>query len=72
MQQARDVREEFCECLQMKFTLPLGEIQQAGAPAAAAKSVTPCFSTVSDCKRGIHGVGRGSIIEFDIVLSFFL
>jgi len=27
----------------MKFTSPLGEIQQAGAPDTCAKCVTPCF-----------------------------
>jgi len=27
----------------MKFTSPLGGIQQVGAPETAAKSVTPCF-----------------------------
>jgi len=38
------IREEFCDGLEMKFTLPLGEMQQAGAPETAAKSVTPCFA----------------------------
>jgi len=28
----------------MKFTSPLGEIQQAGTPETPAKSATPCFS----------------------------
>jgi len=28
----------------MKFTSPLGDTQQAGAPETPAKSVTPCFT----------------------------
>jgi len=28
----------------MKFTSPLRDIQQAGAPETVAKSVTPCFT----------------------------
>jgi len=27
----------------MKFTSPLGDIQQASAPETPGKSVTPCF-----------------------------
>ena len=34
-----------------KFTSLLGEIQQAGASETAGKSVTPCFTLVSDYKR---------------------
>jgi len=37
--------------LEIKFTLLLGEIQQAGASETAGKSVTPCFTLVSDYKR---------------------
>jgi len=39
------IREEFCDGLEMKFTLPLGVIQQVGAPEIAAKNVTPYFFT---------------------------
>jgi len=35
----------------MKFTSPLGDIQQAGAPETPAKSVTPCLLSVSDYKH---------------------
>jgi len=28
----------------MKFTSPLGDIQQAGVPETVAKSGTPCFT----------------------------
>jgi len=34
-----------------KFTSLLGEIKQAGASETAGKSVTPCFTLVSDHKR---------------------
>jgi len=34
----------FCDGLEMMLTLPVGGIQQAGAPETAAKSVTPCFT----------------------------
>jgi len=34
----------FCDGLEMKFTSPLGGIQQVGAPETAAKSVTPCLT----------------------------
>jgi len=34
----------FCDGLEIKFTLPLGGIQQAGAPKIAEKNVTPCFT----------------------------
>jgi len=34
----------FCDDREMKFTSPLGGLQQAGAPETAAKSVTPCFT----------------------------
>jgi len=37
-------QKNFCDGLEMKFTSPLGVIQQAGAPETAAKSVTPCFT----------------------------
>ena len=33
----------FFDGLETKFTLPMGGIQQAGAPETAAKSVTLCF-----------------------------
>jgi len=35
---------EFCDSLEMKFTSPLGGIQQAGASETAATSFTPCFA----------------------------
>jgi len=35
---------KFCDDLKVKFTSPLGGIQQTGAPETAAKSVTPCFA----------------------------
>jgi len=34
----------FCDGLEMKFTSPLGGIQQAGVPATAVKSVIPRFT----------------------------
>jgi len=34
----------FCDDLEMKFTSPSGEIQQAGAPETAAKSDAPYFT----------------------------
>jgi len=34
----------FRDGLEMMLTLPVGGIQQAGAPETAAKSVTPCFT----------------------------
>jgi len=33
----------FCDGHEMKLTSALGEMQQAGAGAAAAESVTSCF-----------------------------
>jgi len=33
----------FCDGLEMKFTSPLGRIQQAGAPETVAKSVVNCY-----------------------------
>jgi len=33
-----------CDGLEIEFTSPLGEIQQAGASETVAKSVTPCFT----------------------------
>jgi len=36
LQHARVIRQEFCDGLEMKFTSPLGGIQQAGAPETAA------------------------------------
>jgi len=43
---------KFCDDLQTKLKLPLGEIQQTGSPEKAAKSVTPCFLlAVIDYKR---------------------
>jgi len=33
--------KNFCDGLEMKFASPLDRIQQVGAPATAAKSVTP-------------------------------
>jgi len=41
---ARVIRGEFCDGLEMKFTSPLGEMQQAGAPETAAESFAPCFT----------------------------
>jgi len=35
---------DFSDGSEMKFTSPLGDIQQAGAPETVAKSVTPCFT----------------------------
>jgi len=35
----------------MKFTSPLGQIQQAGVSEKAEKTVTPCFTLISDYKR---------------------
>ena len=50
---APGIREErnFCDGLEIMFTSLLGEIQQAGASETAGKSVTPCFTLVSDYKR---------------------
>jgi len=36
--------KNFCDGLEMTFASPLGDIQQAGVPETAAKSVTPCFT----------------------------
>jgi len=33
----------FCDGLEMKYTPPLGRIQQAGTPEPSAQSGTPCF-----------------------------
>jgi len=33
----------FCDGIEMMFTSPLGDVQQAGAPETPAKSVT-CFT----------------------------
>jgi len=41
----------FCDGIEMKFTPPLGDIQQAGGPETPAKSVAPVFLSVSDCKH---------------------
>jgi len=35
---------KFCDGLEMKFTLPLGAIQQIDASETAATSFTPCFA----------------------------
>jgi len=45
------IREEFCDGFEMKFTSPLGGVQQTGASETAAKSVTFVLHSVSDCKR---------------------
>jgi len=37
-------KRKFCDGLEIKFTSPLGEIQQAGAPETIEKSVTPRFT----------------------------
>jgi len=44
-------KRNFCDALQIKFTSPLGQIQQAGISEKAEKSVTPCFTLISDYKR---------------------
>jgi len=38
------LQRNFCDGIEMKFTSPLGDIQQAGAPETAAIRVTPCFA----------------------------
>jgi len=40
----KTIRGKIFDGLEIKFILPLGEIQQAGAPETAAKSVSPCFT----------------------------
>jgi len=44
-------KRNFCDGLEIKFTSPQGQIQQAGASEAAEKSVIPCFTLVIDYKR---------------------
>jgi len=44
LQHARVFREEFCDGIEMKFTSPLGGMQQAGASETAATGVSPCFT----------------------------
>jgi len=41
----------FCDGIEMKFTSPMGGILQASVSETAARSVTPCFTLVSDCKH---------------------
>jgi len=36
--------KNLCDGIEMKFTSPSGDIQQAGGPETPAKSVTPCFT----------------------------
>jgi len=38
-------QRNFCDGLEIKFTSPLGVIQQDGASETAAKSVSPCFTS---------------------------
>jgi len=46
-------QREICNGLEIKFTSPLGRIQQAGAPETAAKSVTSItFTCGSLIKKG--------------------
>ena len=40
----QNYQRKFCDGLEIKFSSPLGDIQQAGAPETVAKSVTPCFA----------------------------
>jgi len=35
---------KFCDGLEIKYTSPLGKIQQASVPETVAKNVTPCFT----------------------------
>jgi len=44
-------KRNFYNGLEIKFTSPLRQIEQAGASETAEKSVTPCFTLVSDYKR---------------------
>jgi len=44
-------KEIFAMGLKLKFTSLLDDIQQAGASERAGKSVTSCFTLVSDYKR---------------------
>jgi len=44
-------KRNFCDGLEIKFTSPLGQIQQAGASETVEKRVIPCFTLVNDYKR---------------------